>query len=216
MTTTPTPPIDESARVFKKDRVALAAIEVATALPGHWTVGRGRDFGEVADVLCLATGIHLGFLAVQEPGAWRYTLVPGPVPSDLREAFTWRNAEEYPTATFTVGTPAIEVATHIQQQLLPAFHLWIDHARAALRKRDKAHERLRKARHQIAAQLHSEFPSPACGSSAIYYMDDGRIRITLIMPVDDALARIPALAQALRADDATTAPSTPTETREKK
>ncbi|MEU3622549.1 hypothetical protein BS329_03650 [Amycolatopsis coloradensis] len=215
MTTATTSPIDEPARVFKKDRVALAAIEVATALPGHWTVGRGRDFDEVADILCLATGIHLGFLAVQEPGSWRYTLVPGPVPADLREAFTWRNDDEYPTATFTVGTPATEVATRIQQRLLPAFRQWIDHARATRRERDKARERAREARDRITAQLEGQFLL-ACGSVAVYYRGDDRMSISLTMPVDDALARIPALAQALRADDATTALSTPTETQETK
>ncbi|MBB5856422.1 hypothetical protein ACFQ05_26445 [Amycolatopsis umgeniensis] len=215
MTTTPTSPIDKPARIFKNDRIALAAIEIATALPGHWTVGRGRGDNEVADVRCLSTGIGLGFHPVQEPGAWRYTLVPGPVPYDIRDVFTWQYSDEYPAATFTVGAPATEVATHIQQKLIPALHQWIDHARATQRERTEAQRRVHEARKQITTQLESEFP-PEFEPVSVYHLDDDHVSLRLTMSVDDALTRIPALAQALRADDATTAPSTPTETRETK
>ncbi|MFE5565041.1 hypothetical protein ACFQ68_08620 [Amycolatopsis japonica] len=201
-----TSPTDEPSRIYKKDRVRLAAIDIATALPGHWTVGRGSNFSEVADVVCVATGIRLGFIAVTEPGPWRYTLIPGPTPDDLQDAFMFSRSDGYPTASFTVGTPVSEVVTHIQQRLIPAFHQWIDDTLAAQHERDKAHYRVREARRQIIEQLEGEL-RPACGSVAIDYAGDDRMRITLTMPVDDAIARIPVLAQALRADDATTAPS---------
>ncbi len=215
MTTTPTSPTDKPARIFKNDRIALVAIEIATALPGHWTVGRGYGDDEVADVRCLSTGTRLGFHPLQEPGAWRYTLVPGPMPDDLRDAFTWPYYDECPVATFAVGAPATEVAIHIQQKLIPALHQWIDRARATRRERTEAQRRVHEVRKQIATQLESEFP-PEFEPVSIYHLDDNHVSIRLTMPVDNALARIPVLAQALRADDATTAPSMQTETREKK
>lgn len=215
-TTTPTSMTDKPPRITKEDRVALAAIEVATALPGKWTVGRGHyDRDQVADVLCLATGIRVGFLPVQEPGAWRYQLVPGDVPHDLRDAFMAYFPDEFPVAVFAVGTPATEVATHIQQQLIPAFHQWIDRARLAQRERAEINARLYEARRQITAQLEGAFP-PACEPVRIYYMGDDRMSITLTIPIDDAIARVPALAQALRADNPTTASPAPIESQEKK
>ncbi|WP_410658349.1 hypothetical protein [Amycolatopsis sp. lyj-112] len=214
MTTPPTSPTETPARITKDDRIALAAIDVANALPGKWTVGRGRNRDEAADVLCLATGTVIRFLPVQEPGAWRYRLVPGDLPPELRDVFLWYRRDEVPVATFAVGTPATEVATHIHQQLIPAFHQWVDRARKAQRERAEAHARQHEAYRQIAEQLESTFPS-VCEPVHIYVNADS-VHISLTMPIDAALARVPALAQALRADDATTAPSTPTETREKK
>ncbi|MFE6611553.1 hypothetical protein [Amycolatopsis sp. NPDC057786] len=202
MTTTAVETADKPARISKEDRVALAAIGVATALPGKWTVGRGRARDQVADVVCLATGVSVGFKPVPGPGAWRYRLVPGDVPRELADPWLWYRRDPLPFATFAVGTPATEVATHIHQRLIPAFHQWLDRAQTARRERLKTQARQYKARRKIADQLESAFlqtPAPA----HISYIRGDLVSITLTIPIDDALTRIPALAQALRADTTT-------------
>ncbi|MFI7122667.1 hypothetical protein [Amycolatopsis sp. NPDC049868] len=214
MTTIAVATADKPVRISKEDRVALAAIDVATALPGKWTVGRGRDRDQVADVVCLATGVSVGFKPVPGPGAWRYRLVPGDLPRELDDAWLWYRRDPFPVATFAVGAPATEVAAHIHQRLIPAFHQWLDRAQTALRERLQAQTRQCKAQREIADQLESAFPQ-APQPARIYFMSGDLVSITLTMAVDDALTRIPALAQALRAEDATTAaPSTSTETQE--
>ncbi|OXM44497.1 hypothetical protein [Amycolatopsis alba] len=211
MTTTTVAAADKPARISKDDRVALAAIDVATALPGKWTVGRGRDRDQVADVVCLATGDRVGFEPVPGPGAWRYRLVPGDLPRELDDVFLWHR-DPFPAATFAVGAPAAEVATDIHQRLIPAFRQWLDRAQTARRERAKTQARLYKAQREIADQLEKAFPQ-APQPARIYFISDDLVSITLTMAADDALARIPVLAQALR-DDTTTAPSTSTETQE--
>ncbi|ANN21127.1 hypothetical protein SD37_39775 [Amycolatopsis orientalis] len=211
MTTTAVETADKPARISKEDRVALAAIDVATALPGKWTVGRGRDRDQVADVVCLATGVSVGFQPVPGPGAWCYQLVPGDLPRELDDVFLWHRRDPFPVVRFAVGAPAAEVATHIHQRLIPAFHQWLDRAQTARRERLQAQTRQYKAQREIADKLESAFPQ-APEPARIYFLRDDRMSITLTMSVDDALARIPALAQALRAD--TTTPSTSTETQE--
>ncbi|MFD5089869.1 hypothetical protein ACFWMR_04670 [Amycolatopsis thailandensis] len=216
MTTTTVAAADKPARISKGDRVALAAIDVAIALPGKWTVGRGRGLNEVADVACLATGVRVGFEPVSGPGEWRYRLVPGDLPRELDDVFLWyRRDDPFPVATFAVGAPAAEVATDIHKRLIPAFHQWLDRAQTARRERLQIQTRLHKAQRAIADQLEKAFPQ-APRPARIFFMSDDLVSITLTMDVDDALARIPTLAHALRADDATTASSMPTETREKK
>ncbi|WP_414944872.1 hypothetical protein [Amycolatopsis sp. cmx-11-32] len=212
-------------RVTKYDRVALDAIHVATALPGKWTVGRGRNPDEAADVLCLTTGVRIGFRPRRGPGAWRYDLVPGDVPRDLQDVFVWQHRDAEPSPrSFAVGTPATEVATHIHKHLIPAFHQRLARARIARRERDETHARQHEARRQIADQLESLI-SPATGDTPrfprpvrIYCLSDDLMSIDLTMPIDDAIARAPALAQALgiRADETTTTPPAPTESQEKK
>ncbi|WP_410647997.1 hypothetical protein [Amycolatopsis sp. cmx-4-54] len=211
MTTSTVAAADKPARISKNDRVALAAIDVATALPGKWTVGRGRGRNQVADVVCLATGVRVGFEPVPGPGAWHYRLVPGDLPRELDDVFLWYCRDPFPDATFAVGAPAAEIATDIHQRLIPAFHQWLDRAQTARRERLHAQTRLYKAQRAIADQLEKAFPQ-APQPARIYFLSGDLVSITLTMAVDDALARIPALAQALRPDDATTAPSTPTET----
>ncbi|MEV6905995.1 hypothetical protein [Amycolatopsis sp. NPDC051071] len=214
MTTTTTSPTEKPARISKNDRVALAAIDVANALPGKWTVGRGRDRDEVADIVCLATGVRIGFQPVAGQGAWHYQLIPGDLPRELRDVFLWYRRDEFPVATYAVATPATEVATHIHQRLIPAFHQWLDRAQTAHRERLENQTRQHEAQREVAEQLEKAFPQ-APEPVRIYFLRGDLMSITLTMPTDDALTRIPALAQALRADDATTAPSTPTESREK-
>ncbi|MGW4826288.1 hypothetical protein ACWEOG_01810 [Amycolatopsis japonica] len=213
MTTTTDETADKPARISKEDRVALAAVDVATALPGKWTVGRGRARDQVADVECLATGVSVGFQPVPGPGAWRYWLVPGDVPRELADAWLWYRKDPLPVATFAVGAPATEVATDIHQRLIPAFHQWLDRAWTARREHLEAQTRKYEAERAIADQLQSAFPQ-APEPARIYFGSGDLVSITLTMAFDDALARIPALAQALRADDSTAAPSTPTETQE--
>ncbi|UUV28582.1 hypothetical protein NQK81_27805 [Amycolatopsis roodepoortensis] len=213
MTTTAAATADKPARISKEDRVALAAIDVATALPGKWTVGRGRTRDQVADIVCLATGVSVGFRPVPGPGVWRYRLIPGDFPRELHDVFRWYRRDKLPVATFAVSTSATEVATHIHQRLIPAFQQWLGRAQTALRDRLETQARQYDARRQIATQLEKAFPQ-APEPARIYYVADDRMSITLTMPIDDALARIPVLAQALSADSATTAPSTPPETQE--
>ncbi|TKG60944.1 hypothetical protein [Prauserella endophytica] len=224
MTTTTTPETTHATtpsvppRMTKHDRVALDAIHIAAALPGRWTLGRGRNRYEVADLLCLDTGTRIGVLP-WERRAWGYDLVPGEVPRWLRDVFVWPR-EHDPDAHpgFAVGTPAAEVAAYIHDTLLPRYHRALAQAETAKRERDATRARERAARDQIAEQLQRGFPpepdhDPRWPERVqIYYLGfDDLMRIQLTMPVDDAIARAPALARALDVpvDDDTTTPSQP-------
>lgn len=201
-------------RITKEDRVALDAIHIATALPGNWTVGRGRHPDEVADLRCLNTGIRIGLQPWQHR-AWGYHLVPGDVPRDLNAFFVWpREYQRNPDPGFAVGAPATEVATYIHEHLIPRYHQAL--ARAETTKRERAATRAREqaARDQIAAQLERAFPPVANERSPqhvrIHYLGyDDLMRIQLTMPIDDAIARAPALAHALSAaaDDTAALPT---------
>ncbi|MFE0025473.1 hypothetical protein [Amycolatopsis sp. NPDC059021] len=207
-------------RITKYDRVALDAIHIAAALPGRWTLGRGRDAGEVADLLCLDTGIRIG-VRPWDRRAWGYHLVPGEIPRWLWDVFPWPG-EHDPDAHpgFAVGTPAAEVATYIHDTLIPRYHRALAQAETAKRERDETRARERAARNQIAAQLQRGFP-PASDHDPhwpervqVYYLGiHDLMRIQLTMPVDHAIARAPALARALGASvDDTTTPPHPTTT----
>lgn len=203
-------------RITKDDRVALDAIHIATALPGNWTVGRGRHPGEVADLRCLHTGLRIG-LHPWERRAWGYQLVPGDVPRDLHAFFAWpREYEQDAHPGFAVGTPATEVATYIHEHLIPRYHQAL--ARAETTKCERAETRAREqaARDYIAAQLERAFLLTADQVERrpehvrIYYLGYGDLmRIQLTMPIDDAIARAPALAHTLGApaDDTTALPT---------
>lgn len=219
MTTTTTPDLADTTpsappRMTKHERVALDAIHIAAALPGRWTLGRGRNRWEVADFLCLETAIQIGVLP-WERRAWGYHLIPGEVPRWLRDVFVWPGEHD---PGFAVGTPAAEVAAYIHDTLIPRYHRALAQAETAHRERAETRARERAARDQIAEQLQRGFPpepdhDPRWPERArIYYLGfDDLIRIQLTMPVDDAIARAPALARALAApiDDTTTTPTPP-------
>ncbi|MFI5593671.1 hypothetical protein ACIA5G_52215 [Amycolatopsis sp. NPDC051758] len=220
MTTIRTPdtttPAASTPRLTKHDRVALEAIQIAAALPGKWTVGRGRDSGEVADLLCLSTGFSIG-LAVWQQRAWGYHLIPGEVPRELLDVWVWQErGEEDPFSGFAVGTPAAEVASYIHQHLIPTFHKLLTRARTIKRERIDARERQRVVREQVATQLQARFPGETGRDRkwpervSVYYLGfDDLMRIELTMPINDAIACAPRIAQALAQSPDAAADSTP-------
>ncbi|GAA1020460.1 MULTISPECIES: hypothetical protein [Amycolatopsis] len=216
MTTTTEPAHGVPPRLTKHDRVALGAIRIAAALPGRWTVGRGRTSDQVADLLCLDTGFRIG-LVPWDRRAWGYHLVPGPVPPRLREVFMWPwphgpGEDDYPG--FAVRTPAAEVAAYIHDVFVPAYRQALARAETDRPVRDQAHARGQAARDRVATQLLDEITS-VCRSekprrvkpvAVRYWRHSDLIEIQLTLPVDDAIARAPALARALGAPVDDTAP----------
>ncbi|SFO04950.1 hypothetical protein SAMN05421854_101433 [Amycolatopsis rubida] len=129
---------------------------------------------------------------------------------------------------FAVRTPAAEVAAYIHDVFVPAYRQALARAEIDLRERDEAHARrqvaLAKARargqavrDELATQLlHAIAPTSRCEErgrgkpvSVSYLPYNDVLRIELTLPVDDAIARAPALARALGAPDDDTAPPPP-------
>ncbi|WP_215545015.1 hypothetical protein [Amycolatopsis sp. CA-230715] len=198
-------------RITKYDRIALDPIHVAAALAGRWTLGRGRASGDVADLLCLDTGIRIGFRA-WDRRAWGYHLIPGEIPRPLWGMFVWKHDQG-----FAVGTPAVEVATYIDDTLIPRYHQALADAETAKRERDDALARSRAARDHLAEQLEHGFPAQSDHDRLRpkrvridYVVLKDFMRIQLTLPVEEAIARAPALARALGASvDDTAASSHP-------
>ena len=202
-TSADTEPSATPPRITKNDRVALDAVHIAAALPGHWTVGRGSSYGEVADLECLSTGVRIG-LSPWRHRAWGYHLLPGGVPNGLWEDFRWScEDEEDAHPGFAVGATAAEVATYIHETFIPRYHRALARAEKAKHERDEACARQHAARDQVAAQLQNEIASPSedplqPATVNVHYMRySDRMRIEVILPVGDAIARAPALAHAL-------------------
>lgn len=210
-TTTPDSPRDTAQtpppRLTKHDRVALSAVRIAAALPGNWTVGRGRTPHDAADLLCLDTGFRIG-LQPWDRRAWGYHLVPDQVPPHLRDVFVWpwphkHGEDECPG--FAVRTPAAKVAAYIHDVFVPAYRQALARAAIDLRERDRAYARGQAARDRIRTQLFEQItsvcrreePDRVVPVSVGYRPFSDRIQIELILPVDEAIARAPALARAL-------------------
>ncbi|MEV8609519.1 hypothetical protein AB0383_16570 [Amycolatopsis sp. NPDC051373] len=200
-----TAPSTPPPRITKNDRVALVAIHIAAALPGNWTVGRGRDEWEVADLLCLSSGIRIG-LHPWDERAWGYYLVPD-VPPRFHGAFRWptHEFEEGFHPGFAVGAAPAEVATYIHEQLVPQLDQGLARAVAAERER----EQKRAACEEVAVQLRRDLTA-ALGSEGqlvrVTYLpritcppSRDEMTIVLTMPVDEAIGRAPALGRALSA-----------------
>ncbi|MBN6034147.1 hypothetical protein [Amycolatopsis sp. 195334CR] len=193
-------------RITKFDRVALAAVHIATALPGQWTIGRGCGPDDAADIECLSTGARIA-LCPWGHRTWGFRLVPCAVPRELVNHFVWpREDDKNAHPGFAVGTPAAEVATYIHEDFLPRYHHALARAEAAKRECDQAEARRRVARAQVAERLHREFSATASERARCqqpvtvhYQAADDLVRIDLVMPLDDAIACTPALARALTA-----------------
>ncbi len=202
-------PVTSPRRLTKGERVALKAIDIAAALPGKWTIGRGRHDGEVADLRCLNTGLSIGFYVVEQR-ACAYTLGPGEVPTELLGDFVWQaGGEKNPSPDFAVGTPATEVAAFIHEQLIPYFSERLARAQTAKRERSEARAREYAARTRLVAQLKSVFPTATDRNPRwpewvrIHYLGfDDLMQINLTMPIDDAVAFVPRLAQAMEETEA--------------
>lgn len=199
-------------RITRRDRILADAAAVADALDGPWTIATSIW---LAELVLLGPGVERLFVTPSPERPWGYTLW-----LDVPRGITgWRwDVSKHVVPRFTVGTPAAEVAAHIEEHVLRPFRDELAEALAAKERRAQARARQQEAGTALAAALGVVDPTAFTTSRPFRYEitdtidariqlsgDRGRVELCISLPVDEAAGvmsgALRSFAQSIRSGD---------------